>query len=425
MFTTKKYCLFFCFFLFVSSLSAIAQRDTSNLKLVRQVIVKKFFLQTTPDKIKILDSLLQEFPDTDSGAVAEQYNDLRATIATDYYKAGDKPSAEQWLNRIHTKVGKCKAAVNTGELLLQQDAKGNAPAVANRLQPMVDSVSNAFRKNGSCKEAYNFMMPVYIQTLLIMDKQDKIAYYLQPLYKANGQQFPSDVRTRVLTKPEDYKLTDNLSYNYGKALAATGHAKEAIDVWSHLYLTGNDQSAQLEAGIKAECAKLKGGTAYFQHITDSVHSYYKSKLNAFAAAKVKADGKPVDFASLKGKYVLLDFWGSWCRPCRASHPHLKELYAKYKDKGFEIIGIALEHSKSLDDDRKTWQTAIEQDGLTWMQVLDNENLDKFNSVQQWEVTAFPTKILLDRDGNIIGRYVGTGNGSAAFGEKLEELLGKQ
>src|SRR5581483_9666798 len=138
IFTMKKYCLLFCFFLFAFSISGMAQRDTSSLPLVRQILVKKFFRQTTPDKIKILDSLLQEFPDTDSGVVAEQYNDLRATIAADYYKVGDKPNAEQWLSRIHTRVGKCKSVVTISELLMKQDAKGNAQKVANRLQPIVD-----------------------------------------------------------------------------------------------------------------------------------------------------------------------------------------------------------------------------------------------------------------------------------------------
>ena len=135
-------------------------------------------------------------------------------------------------------------------------------------------------------------------------------------------------------------------------------------------------------------------------------------------------GNPIDFNALKGKYVLIDFWGSWCRPCRASHPHLKELYAKYKDKGFEIVGVAQEHSPTRDESRKLWTDAIEKDGLTWLQVLDNENIKQFDAVSSYGVTAFPTKILLDRDGNIIGRYVGNGPGGMAFTYKLEALLGK-
>jgi thiol-disulfide isomerase/thioredoxin len=420
----KKYCIFCYLFLLFTSTAALAQRDTSNLPLVRAILAKKYFLQTIPDKITIFNDLQQQFPEPDTGLIAEQYDDLRLQLVTDYYKAGDRANGDLWLGRIHTRRGKFKSLNNTSELLLQLDEKANVKLVMQRLQPVADSVSNAFRKNGSCKDAYNLLMPVYVQALLVLNRQDKIAYYLQPLYVANGQEFPTDLRKKTLTKPQDYKLTDNLSYNYGKALAATGHHKEAIDVWSRLYLTGKEVSPELESNIKAECAKIPGGVAYFQHMTDSVQSFYKNKLSAFAAAKVKADGQPVDFSTLKGKYVLLDFWGSWCRPCRASHPHLKVLYAKYKDKGFEIIGIAQEHSKSADENRKAWLTAIEQDGLTWMQVLDNENVDKFNSVNQWEVTAFPTKILLDREGNIIGRYVGNGNGGMEFTTRLEELLGK-
>ncbi len=76
---------------------------------------------------------------------------------------------------------------------------------------------------------------------------------------------------------------------------------------------------------------------------------------------------------MKGKYVLIDFWGSWCHPCRASHPHLKELYAKYKDKGFEIIGVAQETAKTPEEQRQSWTGAIAKDSLTWPQIMNNEN----------------------------------------------------
>jgi thiol-disulfide isomerase/thioredoxin len=149
-----------------------------------------------------------------------------------------------------------------------------------------------------------------------------------------------------------------------------------------------------------------------------------NKLSLFASNKIDVNGKSVDFAALKGKYVLIDFWGSWCAPCRASHPHLKELYAKYKEKGFEIIGVSQEHAETAEERRKLWTDAIAKDGINWLQVMNNENLEKFDAVKEFGVLAFPTKILLDRDGNIIGRYTGNGAEGEAFAIKLEELLGK-
>ena len=75
-------------------------------------------------------------------------------------------------------------------------------------------------------------------------------------------------------------------------------------------------------------------------------------------------------ANLRGKYVLLDFWGSWCGPCRASHPHLKALQAHYGPQGLEVINIAQENGA---DARKIWLKAVEEDQMTWTQILNNED----------------------------------------------------
>jgi thiol-disulfide isomerase/thioredoxin len=418
----KKYWLLLCILCTGFSMTGWSQNDTSDRPLIHEIIAAKFFLAPIEKKIELIDNWVKQFPDTTSGKLAEQFDALRSEIALTYFKADNKAEGMSWLKRLRTAEGKIRSGISIGSYLLKQNEKMYAPVIESKLRPMVDSISNAFRNDGSAKEACNSLMPVYIKCLLVMGKQDRIVYYLQPLYKANGRQFPSDKMTRILTKPEDYKLTDNLAYNYGMALASTGQAKEAIDVLARMYLTGEEVSDKIQADIKEASSKIPGGEAYFNHLADSVRTYYKEKLTSFAAYKKDANGKNVDFKALKGHYVLLDFWGSWCRPCRASHPHLKELYAKYKDKGFEIIGIATEHAKTKEECIKLWTTAIAEDGLTWLQVLNNENAEKFDAVKEYNVTAFPTKILLDRDGNVIGRYVGNGSGGEAFGSKLEKLL---
>ncbi|QEH41204.1 TlpA disulfide reductase family protein [Chitinophaga sp. XS-30] len=129
------------------------------------------------------------------------------------------------------------------------------------------------------------------------------------------------------------------------------------------------------------------------------------------------DGKQVDLAALRGKVVLIDFWGSWCVPCRASFPHLKELYAKYKSKGFEIVGIAHE-SGEKDQQQKAWADAVTKDQISWLNILNDA--DKNNIVKKYGVVAFPTKILVDRNGVIQGRYMGDQDGE--FDKKLHELL---
>lgn len=121
------------------------------------------------------------------------------------------------------------------------------------------------------------------------------------------------------------------------------------------------------------------------------------------------NGQPLSLASFRGQYVLLDFWGSWCVPCRKGHPHLKDLYARYRPKGFTIIGIAADNGTEA-----AWRRAIKQDGLPWQQVLQ-DSLD-----QVYQIRYYPTKILIDPTGQIIGRY---GEDASELDGQLQALLG--
>lgn len=114
-------------------------------------------------------------------------------------------------------------------------------------------------------------------------------------------------------------------------------------------------------------------------------------------------GKTVKLSDYKGKLVLLDFWGSWCAVCRESHPHLKELYKTYKDKGLEIIGVANERSKSLTEGKAAWLAAIKKDGADWVQVLNDDGKENMDIVKAYGITTYPTKILLDKNGEVIMR----------------------
>ncbi len=137
-------------------------------------------------------------------------------------------------------------------------------------------------------------------------------------------------------------------------------------------------------------------------------------------SKPGVDGKLISLDQFKGKYLLLDFWGSWCGPCRASNPHLKELYATYKDKGFEILGIACEKAPNLADAISSWKKAIEKDGLPWTQVINNETDSKVDLIKLYGIDAFPTKVLLDTKGNIVARWVGSNGNELDL--KLKDLF---
>ncbi|MDP9076153.1 MAG: AhpC/TSA family protein [Bacteroidota bacterium] len=120
-------------------------------------------------------------------------------------------------------------------------------------------------------------------------------------------------------------------------------------------------------------------------------------IGAQAPVFTQADlnGNPVSLADLKGKVVLIDFWASWCSPCRAENPNLVGQYQSYKNKGFEIISV------SLDNDKSKWQNAIKTDGLKWIQVSDLKGWN--NAVSRlYGIRAVPQNFLIDKDGKIIG-----------------------
>lgn len=125
------------------------------------------------------------------------------------------------------------------------------------------------------------------------------------------------------------------------------------------------------------------------------------------------EGKEVALSSLKGKTVLIDFWASWCRPCRMENPNVVKAYEKFNSKGFEIYGV------SLDKSQDAWVNAIKQDGLDWVNVSD---LGGWNSAgaATYGVRSIPGNFLLDENGVILAKNLRGANLHA----ELEKLLAK-
>lgn len=123
------------------------------------------------------------------------------------------------------------------------------------------------------------------------------------------------------------------------------------------------------------------------------------------------DGEPVTLSSFRGKIVLIDFWASWCAPCRKENPNVVKLYDRYKDKGFDIIGV------SLDRDKSAWLQAIENDKLTWTHVSDLKDWN--NAVAKlYRVRSIPHTVLLDSEGRIVANKLR----STELEAKLAEML---
>ncbi|RYY68679.1 MAG: redoxin domain-containing protein [Chitinophagaceae bacterium] len=148
----------------------------------------------------------------------------------------------------------------------------------------------------------------------------------------------------------------------------------------------------------------------------------KAKLNPTAIGAVAPDfsqadvnGKQIKLSSFKGKYVLIDFWASWCGPCRQENPNVVKAYNKYKDKNFTILGVSLDKESG----KGAWLDAIKSDGLTWTQVSDLKAWQNEAAVL-YSVKGIPQNFLIDPAGKIVAKNLR----GDTLEEKLAELLGK-
>lgn len=158
-----------------------------------------------------------------------------------------------------------------------------------------------------------------------------------------------------------------------------------------------------------------GSNSYFKNFEDKLIKIKSISVGSIAPDIILNDtsGVPISLASLRGKYVLLDFWAAWCRPCREENPNIVQNYNKYKSKGFEVYQV------SLDRNKNDWVRGIIQDKLTWVNVSDLKYYQS-EAAEIYDVDRIPSAFLLDPDGKIIAKN--TDLRGSNLTKKLQEIF---
>lgn len=250
-----------------------------------------------------------------------------------------------------------------------------------------DSLSNAVISGSATNKEY-------------ADYNKFIGGTIMELTKAANAAFsagtPEQQKDTAYFKALDVKYRQSLANRAAKQIEfASTNPNSYFSVVALSEAGGNKGVAAIEPVFKKLNPKLQL-TDMGQEITQRIKAAYTVKVGLPAPqfALNNTEGKPVALSSLRGKYVLIEFWASWCSPCRAENPNLRAQYEKYHDKGFEVLGV------SLDDDKAKWTQAIAADKLPWIHVSDLKGWNN-EAGRLYGVRGVPASYLLDPEGKII------------------------
>ena len=195
------------------------------------------------------------------------------------------------------------------------------------------------------------------------------------------------------------------------------HPSSAVSLLILQQYTGNEINFDEIDPLFNQLSPVVKGYPSAQQLRERIDIAKRTSIGQMATDFTQNDtlGNPVSLSSLRGKYLLVDFWESWCGPCRAENPNVVDAFHKYQSKGFSVLGVSLDRPGAKD----AWLKAIHDDNLTWTHVSDLQWWD--NGVAQlYGIPSIPQNLLLDPAGRIIGKNLR----GQDLHNKLEEVLGR-
>lgn len=197
-------------------------------------------------------------------------------------------------------------------------------------------------------------------------------------------------------------LIRNNSHQLMSAFLVT-YFESAFDEYYDLYKTVRDSTIA-----------NYGNNDFVKHVDSKVRSVIAAGTEAPDIVMTDRNGKERRLSDLRGKVVLIDFWASWCRPCRAENPNVVRIYNRYHDKGFEVFSV------SLDNNRDAWLKAIEADGLVWENHVSDLRGWSSAGGRLYGISSIPATVLVDRDGKVLARNLR----GQQLEQKLKEIFGQ-
>lgn len=324
-----------------------------------------------------------------------------------YETRKDKPVKEIKMD----KTGAFAFTVQLTEPMIYNLSAGDSSLLHLLIKPS-DNIELTIKKESiACKGS------VDTQYLIDYEANRKKVFnkWLRPTYDSSAVAVKNGDKARIeYWNVEHEKASENYKAELGEWVKQPFFLNSLASV-HHTMRWHADHDVALMDAMAAALQKNYPKTELTRQLVSKVNSTKRIAIGATAPEfqSKSTEGKMIDVKSYKGKYTLVDFWASWCGPCRQESPTLVRLYNTYKDKGFDILSV------SIDTDDAKWRNAIKKDGYTWQNVSELNGYAGPTPVL-YNVSAIPNSFLLDKDGKIIAKNLRGKN----LEDKLIELMGK-